>query len=122
MKKVSKRLLSTRFMVDYQRFLQPNGTVHLKTDSQFLFAYTCEMVLANRLPVALQTDDLYHCGWADPLLSIQTFYEKQWLMRGLTIKYIQFKLPEGISWVEPDVVIPPDPYRSFGRSARNVTL
>lgn len=121
MKKVSKRLLSTRFMMDYQRFLKPNGTVHLKTDSGFLFAYTCEMVQANHLPVVFQTDDLYNSDWTDALLSIQTFYEKQWLMRGLTIKYIQLRLPETVNWVEPDVIIPPDPYRSFGRSARNIT-
>jgi len=121
MKKVNKRLLSTRFMMDYQRFLQPNGTIHLKTDSTFLYAYTCEMLNSNHLPVTVQTDDLYQCGWADPLLSLQTFYEKQWLMRGLTIKYIQFKLPATVNWLEPDVIITPDPYRSFGRSARNST-
>jgi tRNA (guanine-N7-)-methyltransferase len=120
MKKVNKRLLSTRFMMDYQRMMQPNGTIHLKTDSAFLFAYTREMVQANRLPVVFQTDDLYHSDWTDDLLTIQTFYEKQWLMRGLTIKYIQFFLPETVDWVEPTVDIQPDPYRSFGRSARTI--
>jgi tRNA (guanine-N7-)-methyltransferase len=52
------------------------------------------------------------------ILSIQTFYESQWLQRGLTIKYIQFELPEGIEWKESETEIEPDPYRSFGRSAR----
>lgn len=122
MKKVNKRLLSTRFMKDYQQLLQPNGTIHLKTDSGFLFSYTLEMVQANRLPVVFQTDDLYHSSWTDELLTIQTFYEKQWLIRGLTIKYIQFILPEKIDWIEPTVDIPPDPYRSFGRSARTINL
>ncbi len=122
MKKVNKRLSSTRFMKDYQQVLQPGGTIHLKTDSTFLFTYTCEMIRVNELPVVVKTDDLYHCGWADQLLSIQTFYEKQWLMRGLTIKYVQFQLPQSVTWMEPDVTIPPDPYRSFGRSARNLNL
>jgi tRNA (guanine-N7-)-methyltransferase len=120
MKKVTKRLTSTRFMVDYQQILQPNGKIHLKTDSSFMFQYTVEMVKANHLPVLVETDDLYHCGWADKILSIQTFYESQWLQRGLNIKYIQFEIPEGQSWLEPDVEIEPDPYRSFGRSARNL--
>jgi len=120
MKKVRKRLTSTRFMVDYQKFMKPDGMVHLKTDSSFMYRYTVEMVKANRLPVAVNTDDLYHCGWADKILTIQTFYESQWLQRGLTIKYIQFELPSEVEWKEPDVEIEPDPYRSFGRSARNL--
>lgn len=120
MKKVRKRLTSTRFMADYQCFLQPNGTIHLKTDSNFLFQYTGEMIRANNLPVVIQTDDLYHCGWADEILSIQTFYEKQWLMRGLNIKYVQFNLPQRTVWHEPDVEIIPDDYRSFGRNARTI--
>jgi len=118
MKKVRKRLTSTRFMVDYQQFLKLNGKIHLKTDSQFMFGYTVEMVRINKLPVIVETDDLYHCGWADKILSIQTFYESQWLQRGLTIKYIQFEIPTGIEWKESDLEIDPDPYRSFGRSAR----
>jgi len=120
MKKIGKRLTATRFMHGYQQFLKPGGKVHLKTDSRFMYQYTCEMIKTNQLPVIISTDDLYHCGWADRLLSIQTFYEKQWLLRELTIKYIQFMLPEHIDWTEPEVFIEPDPYRSFGRSARNL--
>lgn len=120
MKKVRKRLTSTRFMVDYEKFLKPGGRIHLKTDSQFMYRYTVEMVKENRLPVLVETDDLYHCGWADKILSIQTFYESQWLQRGLTIKYIQFEIPSGIKWKESEMEIEPDPYRSFGRSARTL--
>lgn len=118
MKKFRKRLTSSRFMIDYEQFLKPGGKIHLKTDSQFMYRYTVEMVKANQLPVVVETDDLYHGGWVDKILSIQTFYESQWLQRGLTIKYIQFKMPAGVDWKEPEVEIEPDPYRSFGRSAR----
>lgn len=120
MKKATKRLTSTRFMPDYQRMLAKGGKIHLKTDSSFMFNYTVEMVKTNELPVVVQTDDLYHCGWADKILSIQTFYENQWLQRGLTIKYIQFEMTERTVWVESDKEIEPDPYRSFGRSARTL--
>jgi tRNA (guanine-N7-)-methyltransferase len=118
MKKVRKRLTSTRFMQDYQRMLSPEGLIHLKTDSAFMYQYTREMIMLNELIVVHDTDDLYHCGWNDPLLAIKTFYETQWLMRGLTIKYLQFRLPDVVDWKEPDTEITPDPYRSFGRSAR----
>jgi tRNA (guanine-N7-)-methyltransferase len=118
MKKVRKRLTSTRFMEVYRRLLTPDGRVHLKTDSPFMFEYTREMIRANGLPVFVQTDDLYHSGWVDAILSIQTFYETQWLQRGLSIKYLQFGAVPSADWVEPEVEIAPDPYRSFGRSAR----
>jgi tRNA (guanine-N7-)-methyltransferase len=47
MKKVSKRLTSTRFMKLYRELLAGDGIIHLKTDSNFMFQYTCEMVKAN---------------------------------------------------------------------------
>ena len=37
MRKVRKRLTSTRFMELYRLILKPNGLVHLKTDSPFLY-------------------------------------------------------------------------------------
>jgi len=120
MKKVTKRLTSTRFMPEYQQLLQQGGKIHLKTDSNFMFNYTVEMVKTNNLPVVMQTEDLYHCGWADNILSIQTFYENQWLQRSLTIKYIQFEMTQRTDWIESETEIEPDPYRSFGRSARTL--
>ena len=60
MKKVTKRLTSTRFMELYLQILKPQGIVHLKCDSNFLFTYTTEMVKANNFPVLFSTTDLYH--------------------------------------------------------------
>lgn len=122
MKKVRKRLTSTRFMELYQQFLQPKGIVHLKTDSNFLFQYTCEMVKANGYNVLFQNDDLYHSDFSDDrILSIQTFYEKQWIERGLTIKYIKFELDKKQTFVEPEVEIEYDNYRSYNRTRRENT-
>ena len=39
------------------------------------------------------TDDLYRSGITDEILDIRTFYEKQFLARGLAIHYLKFKLP-----------------------------
>ena len=40
MKKATKRLTSTFFMERYRRFLKDGGTIHVKTDSNFMFTYT----------------------------------------------------------------------------------
>lgn len=118
MKKVNKRLTSTRFMDMYRRFLTPDGVVHLKTDSNFMFTYTEEMVKSNNLNVEVNTRDLYHSDIVSSILSIQTYYESQFMSKGIPIKYIRFKLNNNSTWIEPDVEIEPDPYRSFGRNAR----
>ena len=116
MKKVNKRLTSARFMQLYRDIMTENGLIHLKTDSPFLFTYTNEMIKANHYPLQLCTDDLYHSGIADEILSIRTCYEQQWLDRGLTIKYIRFINEPRETLIEPDVEIPPDLYRSYNRT------
>lgn len=119
MKKVNKRLTSTRFMKMYREILNGEGLIHLKTDSAFMYTYTVEMAKANRYPIEVSTDDLYHSGLADELLSIRTYYEQQWLDRGLNIKYIRFVCEERTALVEPEVEIEYDAYRSFNRSKRS---
>ena len=84
-----------------------------------MYTYRCEMVKANHYPVLFSTDDLYHSNLADEILSIKTYYEQQWLDRGLNIKYIKFVCEERERLVEPDVEIELDPYRSFNRSKRS---
>jgi len=116
MNKVNKRMTSTRFMKLYREILKPEGIIHLKTDSNFMFTYTVAMVEENDLPALFQSNDLYHSGLADDILKIQTFYEQQWLARGLNIKYIKFECHERDNWTEPDIEIEKDSYRSFGRS------
>ena len=119
MKKQNKRLTSTRFIKLYSEILAPNALIHLKSDSNFLFTYTKEMVNANRFPIVCMTEDLYHSHTADDILSIKTYYEQQWIDRGLNIKYIQFVCEERENLIEPDVEIELDPYRSFNRSKRS---
>lgn len=121
MKKVNKRLTGTRMMNGYRRVLRDGGTVHLKTDSPFLYTYTREMAHLNGLPVEVDTDDLYRDGLSldlpDGLLDIKTYYEQQWLSRGLTIKYLRLTLPHSGTLNEPDIDIPLDNYRSFHRQS-----
>lgn len=119
MKKATKRLTSTYFMNRYRHFLVDGGLIHLKTDSNFMFTYTKYMVEHNHLPVEFITDDLYHSGLVDNILSIRTYYEQQWLDRGLNIKYLKFHLPQEGVLEEPNVEIELDDYRSYNRSKRS---
>lgn len=125
MKKATKRLTSTFFMARYRCFLKDMGIIHLKTDSNFLYTYTCYMVEKNALPTDFKTNDLYHTLEAEQntevknILSIQTYYEQQWIARGLNIKYLKFRLPQVGELVEPDVEIELDDYRSYNRNKRS---
>ncbi|WP_300698105.1 tRNA (guanosine(46)-N7)-methyltransferase TrmB [Bacteroides sp.] len=119
MKKATKRLTSTYFMNRYRKFLIDGGIIHVKTDSNFMFTYTKYMVEKNQLSVDVMTEDLYHSGMADEILGIRTYYEQQWLDRGLNIKYIKFHLPQSDELQEPDVEIELDEYRSYNRSKRS---
>lgn len=132
MKNVHKRLTSTFFMNRYRRFLIDGGIVHLKTDSNFLFTYTTYMVNMNQLPVLFRTEDLYGNELSEgrvaenqmdektrEILGIHTYYENQWIERGLNIKYMKFQLPRVGELVEPDVEIELDDYRSFKRTKRS---
>lgn len=118
MKKTRKRLTSTRFLQLYRNILRDGGRVHLKTDSPFLYTYTREMARHNLIEPAIDTDDLYNeatTGIDTDILGIRTFYEQQWLSRGLTIKYLAFDLAAEGALDEPDIEIERDTYRSFSR-------
>lgn len=119
MKKTRKRLTSTSFLNLYTQFLKKDGIVHLKTDSNFQFTYTSALVHLNQFEIVAETNNLYESDILTETLQIKTFYEKQWLSRGITIKYIAFKLSEN-EFVEPDIEIEKDEYRSFGRSAKDI--
>ena len=124
MKKATKRLTSTYFLQRYRRFLQPDGIIHLKTDSNFLFTYTKYVIERNHLPMEVCTEDLYGSAATGDAsssldLSIRTYYEQQWLSRGLSIKYLRFRLPASGDLQEPEVEIPLDDYRSYNREKRS---
>lgn len=125
MRKATKRLTSTFFLNRYRRILTDGGLIHLKTDSNFLFTYTRLLLAHNGLPPVVMTADLYHdlAASADEatrsILGIRTYYEEQWLSRGLDIKYLKFRLPRQGELQEPDVEIELDDYRSYNRSKRS---
>ena len=119
MKKTNKRLTSTRFMKIYREILSDEGIIHLKTDSNFMFTYTCEMVKANHFAVLIHTENLYSSGIADEILSIRTYYEQQWIKRGIPTKYLRFVCEPRDKLIEPEIEIEYDSYRSYNRNRRS---
>jgi tRNA (guanine-N7-)-methyltransferase len=81
------------------------------------------MVSHNGRPLDQATDDLYHDDSLDDVtrqtLAIQTYYEQMWMARGISIKYLRWRLPREGKLEEPGVEIPLDDYRSYHRTKRS---
>ncbi|MBN2484603.1 MAG: tRNA (guanosine(46)-N7)-methyltransferase TrmB [Bacteroidales bacterium] len=92
LKKPLKRLTSSRFLNTYRKFTVPGAWINLKTDNTLLYQYTKALAEHNGYQVAIASDDIYGSGIADEILSIKTFYEKNWLKEGLRSHYIRFRL------------------------------
>lgn len=87
--KKNKRLTSPKFLDLYKKILKPGSPLHLKTDSDRLFNYSVAL-FAQRDDVTPKVvmEDVYREKPNDPLLSIQTYYEKKHLRDGKSIKYL----------------------------------
>lgn len=90
LKKKRKRLTSSGFLNRYRKFTGPDSLVHLKTDNAVLYEYTRDLVRHNGLFICVQTDDLYGSGLDRELPDIKTFYERQFLSKGMPIHYLSF--------------------------------
>jgi tRNA (guanine-N7-)-methyltransferase len=89
-----KRLTSPFFLKIYRQFLSKDGIIHLKTDSDLLYAFTCETIENEKHTALFSTNDLYAIEQPMEVKNIRTFYEQRWLNEGLTIKYVTFRLHE----------------------------
>ncbi len=89
-----KRLTSPKFLEIYRKILTKDGIIHLKTDSDLLYDFTCEMIENEKHTPLFSTNDLYATTQQMEVKNIRTFYEQRWLNEGLTIKYIAFRLNE----------------------------
>lgn len=121
MSKRRKRLTSTNFLIQYKEILSSPKLLNLKTDSMFLYTYTSLMAEANGLEILQNYADIEkEVDDSDDLNQIRTYYEGQWRSRGISIKYLKVAL-EALSDnpIEPDVEIPKDSYRSYGREKRS---
>lgn len=94
-RRLKKRLTGAHFLNKYMTFLKDGGTVHLKTDNRELYSDTLELLRFNHLPVEQNSEDVYSEGWSDETVSIQTYYEKSYLVNGIKINYLRFRIPAG---------------------------
>lgn len=90
-RQAKKRLTNPRFLKMYGNLLEDDGLIHLKTDNLPFHDYTLEIIEQEGHELQLCTNDLYHSGFTNPLLSIKTHYEKKFLKQGLPITYLKFK-------------------------------
>lgn len=90
--KEKKRLTSPVFLNRYLNILEPDHTVHLKTDNTQLYHYTLELIKEQGHHLTYATDDVYSSDCPEEIRNIQTFYEGKWLEEGKKITYLAFKI------------------------------
>ncbi len=92
--KAKKRLTHPKFLRLYQQIIQPNGFIHLKTDSPVLYNFTKLVIALYKLEVAEDYNNLYAQIDLSPELQIKTYYESLDIAQSSRIHYLKFKLPE----------------------------
>ena len=95
--KAKKRLTHPQFLRLYQQFLQPEGIVHLKTDSPNLYLFTKTVIELYGLTLLTATDDVYGTSFMqsdkwNERCAIKTYYEGLNIASSNRIHYIQFKI------------------------------
>ena len=92
-KRTKHRMTNPEFLDKYKRVLKDDGTIHLKTDSEFMHGYTLGILEGLGHDILYSHHDIYvnHVAPED-IVGIQTFYEKQYLEQQKSITYIKFKL------------------------------
>lgn len=88
----NRRLTNHKFLDLYKSILSEGGTIHLKTDSDFAYTYTLD-ILRERDDIKMmsKTDDIYESE-SDPILTeVQTHFEQRFLKENKTIKHIAFQ-------------------------------
>ncbi len=91
--KARKRLTHPKFLRLYQQILLPGSYINLKTDSPVLYNFTLDVLELCGITPTVAIDDLYKENNSDPVLSIQTHYEKLDIAQSNRIHYIKFQLP-----------------------------
>lgn len=87
------RMTNPDFLKKYHQILKPEGVVHLKTDSEFMHGYTLGLLQGSGHEILYAHHDIYKNTEApEEIVSIQTFYEAQYLKQGKPITYTKFRL------------------------------
>ena len=93
--KGTKRITSGKFIERYRKFLTPEGTIKVKSDSALLYALSKEGWAGAGFPILEDSADVYGdlVHRVEPefaeVLNIRTFYEQRWLEEGKNIHYLR---------------------------------
>jgi len=91
-KRTKHRMTNSEFLKKYHGILNSEGTVNLKTDSEFMHGYTLGLLHGLEEEIEYAHHDVYGSqGAPEAVTNIQTFYEQQYLEIGKKITYIRFK-------------------------------
>ena len=98
-KREKKRLTSPRFIAKYKNILTPEGKINLKTDSEFFYNYTMEVIKQSNYKLIESTNNLYdhartmaYSDELESLLNIKTYYEQKFTAKGFNICYAKFEI------------------------------
>ena len=91
-KRTKHRLVTRAFLEKYESILNRSGSIHLKTDSEFLHGYLLGLLHEGQHEVIYAHHDIYNSS-SPPVeaTSIQTFYENQYLGENKPITYVHFR-------------------------------
>jgi len=92
-KRTKHRMTNPEFLDRYKKILQPDGVIHLKTDSEYMHGYTLGLLEGLGQEILYAHHNIYTNTEApEEVTGTQTFYEKQYLETGKAITYMKFKL------------------------------
>lgn len=90
-KRSKHRLTHPQMLQLYKQILHPQGTIHLKTDSEFLHGYTLGVLNDPAYVIDYAHHDIYNNPHApDEATAVQTFYEQIFLEQDKAITYLKF--------------------------------
>lgn len=92
-KRTKHRLTNTTFLKKYHQIVIEEGTINLKTDSEFMHGYTLGLLHGEGHEILHSNHDVYKNHYSpEEVINTQTFYEKQYLDQGKPITYIKFRV------------------------------
>lgn len=92
-KRTKHRMTNSEFLKKYDIILKEQGTINLKTDSEFMHGYTLGLLHGEGHEILHANHDVYKNVYSpEEVTGTQTFYEKQYLEQGKPITYIKFKI------------------------------
>ncbi|MBD0294236.1 MAG: tRNA (guanosine(46)-N7)-methyltransferase TrmB [Flavisolibacter sp.] len=103
--KDKKRLTHPKFLRLYQQFLQPNGRIHLKTDSPQLYRFTEKVIQLYNCTLHEAVEDVYRLSHVKPELTIKTYYESLDIAGSKQVHYLSFSLPQQLPGTDLDRIL-----------------